>query len=294
MTTLADLLSVLGGIVEPADVKANLAAPMDASTTSLTVANSAEPLNAGDLLEVDNELLRATATSRVAGGTDTITVVRGVNGSTAAAHSAGATVAVGPLYPRFRRIQAINLAWTDWVTTRAPMVLIDTSQVFSATSNILTVPAGTIDVLRVEQQIPGYTILDRIRTGRPRPYPVALAATGFGVPLVGDVGWTAGYTAYTTYTAPWGPALAADADTLPASWVFGTELLAQGAAAFLLGGKFAKRGTYDEAQAQRAEQRAGQNLTAAAAQQALARFGELLAQHVQTWPGSRSPVYVEC
>lgn len=292
-SSLADLLGVLAGIVDPSDQTAALTSSMDASTTSLQVANSAYPINAGDLLEVDAELLRVTAVTRISGSNDTATVVRGVNGSVAASHSNGAAVAVGPKYPKWRRIQAINLALVDWVSTRAPMLAIDSSQTFSATSNILAVPAGAFEVLKVEQQAPGYNVLHPIRHGRLRTYPTTLASTGYGVPLVDDYGWTVSYTAYITYTKPWGPKLAADADTLPASWVFGDEILAQGAAAYLLGAKFVKRSTFDAAQAQRAEQQAGQNLTAQAAQQALARFGELLAQAAQTWPGSRSPVYVE-
>jgi len=98
-----------------------------------------------------------------------------------------------------------------------------------------------------------------------------------------------------TYTAPWGPKLVADTDTLPADWVFGEELLATGAAASLLGAKFSKRATFDAAHVQRAEDKAGQvqMLTREARREAELGFQTLLQGYVQDWWGAQVPAYWE-
>jgi hypothetical protein len=293
--TLSQLLSTVDSILgaDTEQVASLAAAITSASATTFTVANSNYPLQAGQIVEVDNELMRVTGVARTAGSTDTATVVRGVNGSTAATHLINALVGVSPTYPRWRKIQALNLVFTDWVTNRAPMVTVDSSQTFSSTSDVLSVPATTLDVLSVEvREVASYTMFTRIPHGRPREYPTALVATGRGVPLA-TWGFPAGYTAYIRYTAPWGPELVADADTLPSSWLWGKDLLATGAAAHLLGGKFSRRGTYDQAVSQREEQRQSGALTAQSGQALMQKFAELLEQASQTWPGSKPPQYVE-
>lgn len=293
--TLAQLLSALDlELGQTTEQVATLnAAISSTSATTFTVANSNYPLQAGQLVEIDNELMRVTGVSRVAGGSDTVTVVRGVNGSTAATHANASLVGVDPTYPRWRKIQALNLVFTDWVTNRAPMVTVASSETFASTSDVVAVPAATLSVLSVEyRDPPGYTSFVKVPHGRPREYPTAVVSTGRGVPLAGY--GPAGYTAYVRYTSPWTPELAADADTLPTSWPWGKDLLVTGAAAYLLGGKFAKRGTFDQAMAQREEQRQTGNLTAQAGQVLMQRFAELLEQASQTWPGSKVPQYVEC
>lgn len=76
-----------------------LQANINASVTSLTVADVdgsnqygySPRISAGNLLQIDTEWLEVTATNT---GTNAVTVIRGVNGSTAAAHSSSADVAV--------------------------------------------------------------------------------------------------------------------------------------------------------------------------------------------------------
>jgi hypothetical protein len=85
-----------------------LAAALDASDTTLTVVDvdgenafgDLPRISAGALLQIDDEWLDVTATDT---DDNTVTVRRGVNGSTAAAHDDGATVSVYQVYDGIRR-----------------------------------------------------------------------------------------------------------------------------------------------------------------------------------------------
>ena len=54
-------------------------------------------MEAGSIIEIDTELMLCKTLSTTA---DTVTVVRGVRGTTAAAHSSGATIKITPPFPR--------------------------------------------------------------------------------------------------------------------------------------------------------------------------------------------------
>lgn len=288
-----DLLTALGGIIglpEPVGVLAvAIAAPGD---TSMAMAAQPVPVVEGDVLEIEDELLRVSAVTR-SSPNDTFTIQRGVLGSTAAAHSSGLAVTRFIRYPRYLRKQALNKVLTDWVVQKLPRVQVDSTQLFSATSLIVAVPATAIGVVSVEYQEPGYGVLTRMWHGRPRAYPTALASTGRGVPLI-EFG-PAGYTAYVTYTTPWAALAAADSSQLPADWAFSTDVLAQGAAAMLLQGKQAVRATFDDAHVQRDEDQQAQvaTLPRVSAQDALVAYNQLLSDSMQGWQGSRPIIYRE-
>jgi len=291
-TLFSDLLASLGakiGLPDPVGVLA--AAISSTGATTFTMASQAVPLNAGDIVEIDDELLRVQDVSR-GSPNDTFTVQRGVLGSTAATHLVSAPVSRFVRYPRWERKQALNATLTDWVPQKLPRVQVDSSQVFTSSSLIVAVPAAATAVLRVEFQVPGYTALERVPHGRPQPYPTALVATGKGVPLC----WFGppGSTAYVTWAGPW-PALAADGDALPADWVFDADLVAWGAAAFLLEAKQNRRALYDAAQAQRDEQQQGQVVTLpkVSAADCLGYYQQLLTDAMQGWSGARPVLYQE-
>jgi hypothetical protein len=292
MTTLGDVLTAMGGghLDLPDQATALAAAVTDTTGTTITAVQLAVPVQVGATLEVDNELMRVRSFAR-AGSNDTYTVIRGVDGSAAATHSNGAPIFVNPKYPRWKRIRAVNRALTEWVPQKLPRVQQDATQLFTVLSDVIAVPAATIDVLQVNYKPPGFTQLEPLRYSSPRAYPVAIASTGKGVKVYGDIG-PPGYTVYTTYTTLWG-SLAADTDALPAEWVFGVDMLAAGATAALLGAKFTKRATFDSAHTQRGEDKAGQSqkLTQDAAGDAMQEFLSLVAGYMQTYEGARQPVY---
>jgi hypothetical protein len=295
VTTLADALAKLADYVEPAEQVAALAANITTTTaTTFTAAHSDDPIQIGTVVEIEDELLRVTG---FASGSpnDTYTVVRGVNGSVAATHNAPALVAVNPKYPRFRRKRALQTVGNEWVSVKCPEVVTDaTSFDFTSTAQVIAVPAGALDVLEVAYKVPGYVALQPLDHGYPRPYPTALVSTGRGVPLVN---WPpAGYDVYLRYTRNWDLfTTLADADALPASWLFGVSMLAHGAAAELAGAKFGKRATFDSAHAQRDEDKAGQQqgLTKAMRDYHMEEFARLLDQYVGTWEGSQPVRYRE-
>lgn len=291
MTTLADILVAMGGgHLELPDQVTTLAVDIiDTTGTSVTALSLPNPVPVGATLEVDNELMRVRGFAR-AGANDVYTVLRGVDGSTAATHLTGVAVFQNPKYPRWKRIRAINRVLTEWVPQKLPRVLQDASQTFSVVGQALAVPAAALNVLQVNYKPSGFNELVELRYGAPRAYPTSIVSTGRGVQLF-DLG-PPGYTAYVTYTAPWG-ALVADSDALPAEWAFGVDMLAAGATAALLGAKYSKRATFDAAHTQRAEDKAGQSqqLTREASREAMQEFLSLQSGYMQDWEGARQPVY---
>lgn len=288
----SDLLSALGakiGLPDPIGVLS--AAIVSTSATTMTMATQPVPLNLGDIVEIDDELLRVSDVTR-GSPNDTYTIQRGVLGSTAATHLISAPVSRYAKYPRWHRKKAINDVLTQWVPQKLPRVQVDATQVFSSNGLIVAVPAVAIAVLKVEFKMPGFTWLEKIPHGRPQPYDTGLVSTGKGVPLV--CFGPAGYTAYVTWAGPW-PALALDTDPLPADWSFDTDLVAWGAAAMLLEGKQNRRATFDAAHVQRDEQQQGQVVTLpkTSAQDCLGYYQQLLSDAMQGWPGARPVIYME-
>lgn len=292
MTTLADVLVAIGGghLDLPDQATALAADVVDTTGTTITAVQLPNPVQIGSTVEVDNELMRVRGFQR-SGANDVYTVLRGVDGSTAATHTTGAAVYVNPKYPRWRRIRAVNRVLTEWVPQKLPRVLQDQTQVYSAIGDIVAIPAAAINVLEVSFKQPGWNQLEDLRWAAPRAYPTSLVSTGKGVRVYGDIG-PPGYTAYVTYTTTW-PALAADSDALAAEWVFGVDMLAAGAAAALLGAKYSRRATYDSAHTQRAEDKAGQSqsLTQQAADREMQEYLSLVSGYMQDWEGARQPVY---
>lgn len=289
----SDLLASLGakiGLPDPVGILS--AAITTVGQATMTMATQAVPLNAGDIVEIDDELLRVSNVTR-GSPNDTFDIQRGVGGSAAATHLINAPVSRYVTYPRWQRKRAVNDVLTDWVSTKLPRVQVDSSQTFADRGLIVAVPAAAIAVLKVEYQLTGWVALERIPHDRPQVYPTALVSTGKGVPLV-CLG-PPGYTVYITYTSAW-PALTLDTDTLPADWIFDTDLVGWGAAAMLLEGKQNRRATFDAAHVQRDEQQQGQVVTLpkTSAQDCLGYYQQLLADSQQGWPGARPVIYEEC
>jgi hypothetical protein len=107
MTTAATLIDrtlrqLLSGTVE---ARNKLATTINSSATSVTTTYALESLRAGQVFEIESEMFyiwEADSASK------TLTVQRGYNGTTAAAHTAGAIITASPRFPRAQVLEAIN------------------------------------------------------------------------------------------------------------------------------------------------------------------------------------------
>jgi hypothetical protein len=86
-TPLVTAMTCVGNGTTGASATTTLSATITAAATSITVASGTNTATGGYVL-IGTELMLVTA----GGGTTTLTVIRGVLGTTAAAHTSGATV----------------------------------------------------------------------------------------------------------------------------------------------------------------------------------------------------------
>lgn len=112
MTTTAvvidrTLRQLLSGTVE---ARNKLTTTLTSSGTSVVVDYPLEGLRSGQVCEIDSELMYIWATDVP---TKTLTVQRGFNNSTAAAHTAGAVITVNPRFPRAQVLEAVNDELSD-------------------------------------------------------------------------------------------------------------------------------------------------------------------------------------
>jgi hypothetical protein len=112
MTTTAvvidrTLRQLLSGTVE---ARNKLTTTLTSSGTSVVVDYPLEGLRSGQVCEIDSELMYIWATDVP---TKTLTVQRGFNNSTAAAHTAGAVITINPRFPRAQILEAVNDELSD-------------------------------------------------------------------------------------------------------------------------------------------------------------------------------------
>lgn len=125
-----------------------LAAAASDSDTGLTVdANSAARIAATDVLEFGRELMLVTSISGV-----TVTVSRGFNGTTAAAHANGAVGVIDPDYPRYQVDREVRRCFQT-LQTHLPLVQTEYLYPESAQDNVAKalwpLDESTLDVLEV-------------------------------------------------------------------------------------------------------------------------------------------------
>jgi len=116
MTTVATILNrasrqMLAGVVEERN---RLASSLDSSTTTVVLTYDLGGLRTGSVFEVDSELFYVW---EAVPATKTLTVERGFNGSTAAAHASAATVTLSPRFPRISMFDAVNAELDDLSST---------------------------------------------------------------------------------------------------------------------------------------------------------------------------------
>lgn len=96
------LRQLLSGTVEQ---KNKLAAALTVSDTSVPMLYDLDGLRAGAVFEIDSELFYVWEANS---GSKTLTVERGWNGSTPAAHTSGSIVTLNPRFPRAQIFEALN------------------------------------------------------------------------------------------------------------------------------------------------------------------------------------------
>jgi hypothetical protein len=112
MTTVATILNrasrqLLSGTVEERN---KLASTINSSATSVVATYDVGGLRAGNVCEIDSELLYIWASDA---NTKTLTVERGYLGTTAASHTSGAVITVSPRFPRAQMFDMVNAEIDD-------------------------------------------------------------------------------------------------------------------------------------------------------------------------------------
>ena len=173
MTTAATVIDrtlrqLLSGTVESRN---KLATSIDASATSVVVSYNLDGLRAGQVCEIDSEIMYIWETDPVA---KTLTVQRGFNGTTAAAHTSGAIVTVSPRFPRAQVLEAINDELADLSSPMHGLFQVKTMNLDyngSDTMVNLTGVTSIIDLLNVSVRymVDDYPVARKVRLVRDMP-----------------------------------------------------------------------------------------------------------------------------
>jgi hypothetical protein len=151
MTTAATVIDktlrqLLSGTVE---LRNRLTTTLNSSATSVVVDFSVEGLRAGQVCEIDSELMYIWASDS---STKTLTVQRGFNGTTAAAHTSGAIVTVNPRFPRAQVLEEINNEITDLSSPSNGLFKVETLNItYNGSDKMVNLTGATsvIDILNV-------------------------------------------------------------------------------------------------------------------------------------------------
>jgi hypothetical protein len=183
MTTAAvvidrTLRQLLSGTVEARNL---LTSTLTSADTSVVVTYPLEGLRAGQVLEIDSELMYIWATDVP---TKTLTVQRGFNGTTAAAHTAGAIITVNPRFPRAQVLESINDELADLSSPMHGLFQVKTlNQDYNGSDPMINLTSVTsiIDLLTVSvrYQTDDYPIARKIRLVR--DVPTDDFASGFAI-----------------------------------------------------------------------------------------------------------------
>jgi hypothetical protein len=183
MTTAATVIDrtlrqLLSGTVE---ARNKLVSTITSSDTSVTVTYALEGLRVGQVFEIDSELFYIWAADT---GTKTLEVQRGYNGTTAAAHTAGAIVTVNPRFPRAQCLEALNDEISDLSSPMHGLFQIKTLNLDYNGSDVmlnLTGVTSIIDLIQVSVRYmtDDYPIARKVRLVR--DLPTDDFASGFAV-----------------------------------------------------------------------------------------------------------------
>ena len=131
------------------EARNKLASTITDSDTSVVCTYAVEGLRAGQVFEIDSEVFYIWAANV---STQTLTVQRGFNGTTAAAHTSGALLTVAPRFPRAQVLEAINDEVLDLSSPVNGLFQVKTfNQTYNGTDRMVNLTSATdvIDVLNV-------------------------------------------------------------------------------------------------------------------------------------------------
>jgi hypothetical protein len=173
MTTAATVIDrtlrqLLSGTVEPRN---KLASSINSSATSVVTTYPLEGLRAGQVCEIDSELMYIWATDS---GTKTITVERGFNGTTAASHTADAGITVSPRFPRSQILEAVNDEIRDLSSPLHGLFQVKTLNIDYNGSDLMINLTGVTDIIdllsvSVRYMVDDYPVARKVRLVRDVP-----------------------------------------------------------------------------------------------------------------------------
>ena len=158
----------MSGTVE---ARNKLASTITSADTNVTVTYALEGLRVGQVFEIDSELFYIWAADT---GTKILEVQRGYNGTTAAAHTAGAVVTVNPRFPRAQCLEALNDELSDLSSPMHGLFQIKTLNLDYNGSDVmvnLTGVTSIIDLVQVSVRYmtDDYPIARKVRLVRDLP-----------------------------------------------------------------------------------------------------------------------------
>ena len=158
----------MSGTVE---ARNKLASTITSADTNVTVTYALEGLRVGQVFEIDSELFYIWAADT---GAKTLEVQRGYNGTTAAAHTAGAIVTINPRFPRAQCLEALNDELSDLSSPMHGLFQIKTLNLDYNGSDVmvnLTGVTSIIDLIQVSVRYmtDDYPIARKVRLIRDLP-----------------------------------------------------------------------------------------------------------------------------
>lgn len=162
------LRQILSGVIEQRN---KLSATINATATTVVLSYDLDGIRAGQVFEIDSELFYVW---EAVSGTKTVTVQRGWNGTTAAAHTAGAVVTVNPRFPRAQIFDALNDELKDLSSPMHGLFQIKTFDFdYNGTADIINLPPvlSIIDLVGVHIRVTGdnYEWVRKVRLLRDLP-----------------------------------------------------------------------------------------------------------------------------
>lgn len=172
------LRQILSGVIEQRN---KLSATINATATTVVLSYDLDGIRAGQVFEIDSELFYVW---EAVSGTKTLTVERGWNGTTAAAHTAGAVVTVNPRFPRAQIFDALNDELKDLSSPMHGLFQIKTFDFdYDGSAMIINLPPvlSIIDLVGVHIRVTGdnYEWIRKVRLIR--DLPTDDFSSGFGL-----------------------------------------------------------------------------------------------------------------
>ena len=169
---------LLSGTVEERN---KLATTVTSADTSIVLSYDLGGFREGSVIEIESELMYVWESATA---TKTLTVERGYDGTTAAAHTAGALATVNPRFPRQQMLDALNSDVDDLSSTVNGLFRVvaqDISYNGSDRQLNITSATGIIDLLdvRLRYLADDYPVIRNVRLQR--NLPTADFASGFAI-----------------------------------------------------------------------------------------------------------------